>query len=169
MDEGTRLQQWLHTLGFEGDEEMEATGRRFAEFLREFVPAQAAPEVSTCASRPGSGEVQIREIPFYSLCAHHLLPFFGTVSVAYRPGARLAGLGAVPRLVEHFARRPQLQERLTDQIADALVEALDPVGVVVHCRARHLCVEMRGAPNPVEVRTVARRGHTDDMLRTEQL
>lgn len=169
MDEGRRLQEWLRALGFDGDEEMESTGQRVAEFLRAFVPTGEPPELSACASRPGNGEVQIREIPFYSLCAHHLLPFFGTVSIAYRPGPRLAGLGAVPRLVEHFARRPQLQERLTDQIADALVEALDPVGVVVHCRARHLCVEMRGAPNPVEVRTVARRGHTDDMLRTEQL
>lgn len=169
MDEGARLQEWLRDLGFEGDEEMEHTGRRVAEFLREFVPVAREFEMSTCASRPGDGEVQIREIPFYSLCAHHLLPFFGTVSVAYRPGARLAGLGSVPRLVEHLSRRPQLQERLTEQIADALVDSLDPVGVVVHCRARHLCVEMRGTPNPLDVRTVARRGQTDDMLRAEAL
>src|SRR5690606_14836457 len=89
MDGGRRLQEWLRALGFDGDEEMESTGQRVAEFLRAFVPTGEPPELSACASRPGNGEVQIREIPFYSLCAHHLLPFFGTVSIAYRPGPRL--------------------------------------------------------------------------------
>lgn len=146
----------LDALGFAGDPEMAGTARRFAELLAEFVPAPLEP-LSVCASvQPGP--VVVRQIPFHSLCAHHLLPFSGTVSVGYLPDRTLLGLGSVPRLVGALARRPQLQERLGEQIADEIVRSASPLAVVVEVRARHLCVEMRGARTPAEVVTLAQRG-----------
>ena len=88
--------------------------------------------------------VVIKGIPFYSLCEHHMLPFFGTVSVGYLPRGRVIGLSKIPRIVEMYARRLQVQERLTDQIADALQGTLEPAGVGVVIEAYHLCMMMRG-------------------------
>jgi GTP cyclohydrolase I len=88
--------------------------------------------------------VVVRDIEMYSLCEHHMLPFFGKVHVAYIPRGRIVGLSKVPRIVEVFARRLQVQERLTDQIAQALYDVLDPEGVGVICEAYHLCMMMRG-------------------------
>lgn len=88
--------------------------------------------------------VLTRNIRFYSLCEHHLLPFFGRVTVAYLPSATTIGLSKIPRIVDMFARRLQLQERLTLQIANALEQVLAPRGVAVHVEAEHLCVMMRG-------------------------
>jgi GTP cyclohydrolase IA len=88
--------------------------------------------------------VLVRGINFFSLCEHHLLPFFGRVHVAYLPKGRVVGLSKVPRIVDVFAHRLQLQERLTRQIAEALNEVLEPNGVAVVIEARHLCMEMRG-------------------------
>jgi len=88
--------------------------------------------------------VIVRDIEMYSLCEHHMLPFFGKVHVAYIPRGRIVGLSKVPRIVEVFARRLQVQERLTDQIAQALYDVLDPEGVGVICEAYHLCMMMRG-------------------------
>src|SRR5207245_631734 len=89
--------------------------------------------------------VVVKDIRFYSLCEHHLLPFFGTASVAYIPNGKIIGLSKIPKLVEVFARRLQVQERLTQQIADTLQNKLNPTGVGVVMSARHLCMEMRGA------------------------
>jgi GTP cyclohydrolase I len=88
--------------------------------------------------------VLVREVPFFSLCEHHVLPFFGAAHIAYMPEGRVVGLSKIPRLVDVFAHRLQLQERLTRQIAEALVEVTHAKGVAVVVEARHLCMEMRG-------------------------
>lgn len=96
------------------------------------------------------GMVLVRDIPFYSMCEHHLVPFFGKAHVAYIPAAdgRVCGLSKLARLVEAFARRPQVQERLTTQIADTLIEQLDPQGAIVVMEAEHMCMSMRGVKKP---------------------
>ena len=88
--------------------------------------------------------VIVRDIDFYSLCEHHLLPFFGRCHVAYLPRERVIGLSKIPRLIEMFSRRLQVQERLTHQIATSLADILDPLGVGVVVEATHLCIRMRG-------------------------
>ena len=88
--------------------------------------------------------VIVRDVDFYSLCEHHLLPFFGRCHVAYLPRERVIGLSKIPRLVEMFSRRLQVQERLTNQIASSLADVLDPLGVGVVVEATHLCIRMRG-------------------------
>jgi len=93
---------------------------------------------------PHENMVLIRDVEFYSMCEHHMLPFFGNAHVAYLPNGRIMGLSKVPRVVEVFARRLQIQERLTDQIADALMDVIEPHGVGVVLEASHLCMMMRG-------------------------
>jgi GTP cyclohydrolase IA len=88
--------------------------------------------------------VIVRDIDFYSLCEHHLLPFFGKCHVAYIPNGRVIGLSKIPRLVDIFARRLQLQERMTNQIAETIREKINPLGVAVVCEGTHLCMAMRG-------------------------
>lgn len=103
--------------------------------------------------------VLVRDITFYSMCEHHFLPFHGKAHLAYVPDGRVTGLSKMARLVEGYARRPQMQERLTTQVADALVEVLAPRGVLVVVEARHLCMEMRGVGKPGAItQTSAVRG-----------
>jgi GTP cyclohydrolase I len=92
--------------------------------------------------------VVVKDIPFYSLCEHHMLPFFGACHVGYLPRGKVVGLSKIPRLVDVFAHRLQLQERMTKEIAEALSGALLPKGVGVVVEARHLCMEMRGVQKP---------------------
>ena len=92
--------------------------------------------------------VLLRDIQFHSLCEHHLLPFTGRAHVAYLPDGKVVGLSKLARLVEGFARRPQVQERLTTQIADALMEELQPIGAVCVIEATHTCMTIRGAKKP---------------------
>jgi GTP cyclohydrolase I len=103
--------------------------------------------------------VIIRDVSFYSICEHHLLPFFGTAHMGYVPRGRVVGISKLARAVDILARRPQVQERLTSQVADAIMAALDPEGVAVVIRAEHLCMAMRGVRKPgSSVVTSATRG-----------
>jgi len=88
--------------------------------------------------------VIVRDIEFFSMCEHHMLPFFGKMHVAYLPKNRVIGLSKIPRIVDAFARRLQIQERLTQEVAHTIQEMIDPVGVGVICEARHFCMMMRG-------------------------
>jgi GTP cyclohydrolase I len=99
--------------------------------------------------------VVVKDIPFYSLCEHHLLPFFGQAAVAYIPEGRVIGLSKIPRIVEMYARRLQIQERMTKQIADFLMERLQPRGVGVVVEASHLCAVMRGVRKPGTIMTTS--------------
>jgi len=88
--------------------------------------------------------VVVKDIEFFSLCEHHLLPFFGKIHVAYLPRKKVIGLSKIPRIVDAFARRLQIQERLTQEVAQTIQEIIDPLGVGVICEARHFCMMMRG-------------------------
>jgi GTP cyclohydrolase I len=109
----------------------------------------AEPEITMFPNEEGySSMVMERDIPFYSMCAHHLVPFYGHAHIAYIPNRRIVGLSKIPRILEFYAKRPQIQERLTEQVADFLWSRLDPLGAMVVIEARHLCVEMRGVKKP---------------------
>ena len=131
-----------------GREGLERTPQRVRESL-EFLTQGYRRTVDEAVGdgvfdEPHDSMVLVKDIELYSLCEHHMLPFFGKAHVAYIPDGRVVGLSKVPRLVEVFARRLQIQERLTEQIAGALEEAIDPRGVGVVVEAYHLCMMMRG-------------------------
>jgi GTP cyclohydrolase I len=124
--------------------------------------------------------VMVKDIDFYSLCEHHLLPFFGKAHVAYIPDGRLIGLSKIPRILEIYARRLQLQERLTRQVADCIQEAIRPRGVAVVLEAFHLCTAMRGVEKQNAYMTTsavlgdfrddrATRGEFLDLLQKKQI
>jgi GTP cyclohydrolase I len=92
--------------------------------------------------------VVVKDVPFYSLCEHHMLPFFGFCHVGYLPKGRVIGLSKIPRLIDVFAHRLQVQEKMTKEIAEALNAAVEPRGVGIVVEARHLCMEMRGVQKP---------------------
>ena len=124
------------------------TPRRFAKamrYLTEGYEAEPRDVVGTgLFPAEGEGMVLVRDVEFHSLCEHHMLPFFGRVHVGYLPGDRIIGLSKIPRIVDLYARRLQVQERITEQVADALMQLLQPKGVLVLAEARHLCMAMRG-------------------------
>jgi len=142
--------------------ELAETPGRIADLYAEVfsgLDPRAEPELTTFEHRGGKDElVIVRGVRFYSLCVHHFVPFFGRAYVAYLPGHRIMGISGAARVVDHYARRPQLQERLTAQIADHLVRALEPRGVAVALNARHLCMEMRGIRRFGRVETRVARG-----------
>jgi GTP cyclohydrolase IA len=108
--------------------------------------------------------VIVKDIDFYSLCEHHLIPFFGKCHVAYIPNGKVVGLSKIPRLVDIYARRLQVQERLTNQIANTLLEKINPLGVAVVTEATHLCMAMRGVEkqNSVAVASAMLGAFRDD-------
>lgn len=99
--------------------------------------------------------VVVKDIPFYSLCEHHLLPFFGKAHVAYIPNGKITGLSKIARVVDVFARRLQVQERMTTQIKDCIQQTLNPLGVMVVIEAEHLCMQMRGVQKPHAITTTS--------------
>ena len=147
---------------------LEETPRRVADAYSEFFAGLAVDPLEhltdTIPVGPETGElVLLRDIAFRSICEHHLLPFLGTAHVAYLPGDRVVGLGRLPAVIETLAARPQLQERLTEEIAGVLNEGLEPRGVLVVLDAVHGCVGTRG---PRQTRsstvTMASRGELSD-------
>lgn len=108
---------------------------------------------SAVFSHEGSSMVVVKDIEFYSLCEHHILPFFGKVSIGYIPDGEMIGLSKLARLVDTFAHRLQVQERLTGEVCHALMRELQPKGVIVVCEAGHLCMKMRGVEKQDSVTT----------------
>ena len=140
---------FLTALGIDPDAvdtpDLARTPRRLAEAYAELLSPQPF-DFTTFANAEGYDElVLVRDIPVRSMCEHHLLPFTGVAHVAYLPGDRVVGLSKIPRMVDHYARRPQTQERLTVQIADALAARLQPRGIGVVIEAAHSCMTLRGA------------------------
>src|SRR2546423_12680656 len=143
----------LVELGEDPDRQgLKSTPDRVARALRELTDGYGVRPQNVVADAVFDQDydemVVVKDINFYSLCEHHMLPFFGQVHVGYLPKGKVVGLSKIPRLVEVFARRLQIQEQLTRQIAEALNEALAPRGVGVVVEARHLCMEMRGVETP---------------------
>ena len=99
--------------------------------------------------------IVVKDIEVYSMCEHHMLPFFGKAHVAYIPNGKIVGLSKIPRIVDAFARRMQVQERLTDQIKNCIQEALEPLGVAVVIEAQHMCMQMRGIQKQNSVTTTS--------------
>jgi len=110
---------------------------------------------SAMFSEDYSQMVLVKEIEFYSLCEHHLLPFFGKAHIAYIPDGNIVGLSKLPRVVDAFSRRLQVQERLTNEIRDCIQDTLDPKGVAVVMEARHLCMQMRGVEKQSSITTTS--------------
>jgi len=143
----------LETLGLDlSDPNLHETDRRVAQMYLEMfhgLREGAEPKVTTFPNEEGYEHmVMEREIPFYSMCAHHLVPFYGHAHIAYIPNERILGLSKFARILEFYAKRPQLQERLTEQVVDFIEDRLKPQGAMVVIEARHLCVEMRGVKKP---------------------
>jgi GTP cyclohydrolase I len=143
----------LGELGLDvADPNLAETDRRVAKlYLEMFHGLQegAEPAITTFPNAERySAMVMEKQIPFYSMCAHHLVPFYGHAHLAYIPNDAILGLSKFARILEFYAKRPQLQERLTEQVADYLETKLQPQGVMVVIEARHLCVEMRGVRKP---------------------
>lgn len=152
---------------------LEDTPDRIAEMYAELFSGlgkDPAEELSTSFEEGHREMVILKDIPFYSLCEHHFLPFFGAAHVGYIPSGRILGLSKVARALEVLARRPQVQERLTTQLADAMMKVVSPVGVAVVVEAEHLCMTMRGVKKPgSNIMTSAMRGsfEEDSSLRNE--
>ncbi|MEO7793716.1 MAG: GTP cyclohydrolase I FolE [Thermoanaerobaculia bacterium] len=134
------------------DVNLRETDRRVAKMYLEMfggLAQGAEPKVTTFPNDEHySAMVMEKQIPFYSMCAHHLVPFYGHAHLAYIPNDTILGLSKFARILEFYAKRPQLQERLTEQVANYLETRLKPQGVMVVIEARHLCVEMRGVKKP---------------------
>jgi GTP cyclohydrolase I len=159
---------------WEDDEHLKDTPRRVVKMYREFFQPGEPPN-ATLFDAAESEMVIVKNIPFYSLCAHHWLPFFGIATVGYLPNGKIIGLSKIPRVVKYFAAGPQVQEKLTTEIADHIMHGIpdfNPVGVGVVLQATHFCMEMRGVETPgVTTTTSAVRGtfKDDPMQKSEFL
>ena len=170
------VRELLLALGEDPEREgLRETPRRMAAAFAETLGGREVdlPNLLKVGFEEGHDEMVIlRDIPFFSTCEHHLMPFHGIAHVAYVPRGRVVGLSKLARLVDAVARRPQLQERLTAQIADIMMSALDPDGAAVAVEADHLCMQMRGIKKPgSRLLTSAMRGsfRTQEATRAEFL
>jgi GTP cyclohydrolase IA len=148
------VREILTAIGEDPDRDgLRATPRRIAAMYEEIFSGlhdDPCRHLVTTFEAEHDEMVMVRDIPLYSLCEHHLVPFAGRAHVAYVPGddGRITGLSKLARVVDGYAKRPQVQERLTTQIADAMMEALEPLGVFVVIEAEHFCMSMRGIKKP---------------------
>jgi len=158
------VQELIGALGLDSgtEPELRRTPARVADYYTEAfagLDPRRAPDLATFPFEGHTPQlVEVRDLEFHSLCVHHFAPFFGRAHVAYLPGDRIVGISGPARLLEYYSRRPQLQERLGEQIADHLERLLRPRGIAVTLEARHLCMEMRGARRRGRVVTRVRRG-----------
>lgn len=154
-------------------EGLKETPDRIARMYTELMAgydADVATHLSRTFNAEGKEMVLEKDIVFYSMCEHHMMPFFGKAHIAYIPKGKVVGLSKLARTVEAFARRLQIQERMTDQIADAIMKELDPEGVIVMIEAEHLCMTMRGVKKPGSITTtVVTKGVFKDNERLENL
>lgn len=156
--------------------ELKETPARVSESLMDLTRGAREDIGDICAGaifdEPSQAMVLVRDISFYSLCEHHMLPFFGKAHIAYIPNGRIIGLSKLPRIVEHFSRRLQVQERMTQQVAETLQGLIRPEGLGVLIEATHLCMVMRGVQKEGSVAvTSALRGSflKDERTRLEFL
>jgi GTP cyclohydrolase I len=150
---GEHVEGILRTLGLDlADPNLRETPERVAKMYLELfggLEEGAEPKVTLFPNDERYSAMVIeKDVPFYSMCSHHLIPFYGHAHMAYIPNDTIIGLSKMPRILDFYAHRPQLQERLTEQIAGFLAQKLTPQGVMVVVEARHLCVEMRGIKKP---------------------
>jgi len=162
------LLEFLKKIGFTGDEELNETHKRVTEFLQSYQPKENGPNLSLVPTA-STDPIIVKGLKFHSLCAHHLLPFFGEATIAILPDGAIPGLGDFPRTLSHFSNQPQIQERLSGQIADHIYSQLGAQAVVVSLSAKQMCMEMRGSKATGEILTVASRGSKDAIARLEVL
>lgn len=147
-------------------EGLRETPERIAHMCEELFNGytdQASTHLERTFSAGQKGLVVEKDITFFSVCEHHLLPFYGKIHIGYVPDGRVVGISKLARTVEVFARRAQIQEQLTNQIADAIMETLQPKGVIVMAEAEHMCMTMRGVKKPgTKTATVSTRGCMED-------
>lgn len=173
IEQGVRL--LLEGMGEDPDREgLKGTPDRVARMYEEIyggLGKDASEHLSKTFEASGQELVLEKDIDMYSTCEHHLLPFYGKAHIAYIPDGRVAGLSKLARTVEVYSRRPQIQERLTAQIADAIMEYLHPRGVMVVIEAEHMCMTMRGIKKPgTKTMTYACRGVMEqDHLMTDRI
>lgn len=161
IEEAVRL--FLEGIGENPEREgLQETPARISAMCEELfggLTQNAGEHLSRTFSATGSELVLEKDITFYSMCEHHFLPFYGKVHIGYVPDGKVVGLSKLARTVEVYARRPQIQEQMTAQIADAIMEELEPKGVIVMAEAEHMCMTMRGIKKPGTITTTyAARG-----------
>jgi len=161
----------IQFLGYDlNDDHLKDTPKRCLNFLQEFFQPEMFAFTTFPAESYAGNPVVVQPIPFFSMCKHHLLPFFGVAAVAYISSDRIVGLSKIPRVVELFARRLQTQEELTNQICHYLDHHLEPQGVMVVTKARHLCMGMRGIKkDQAETTTLSHRCSPEDAAHLMEL
>lgn len=163
------LREFFASLGLDPkvDPHLEQTPQRVAQMLEDLFAraSDPPPQMSVFEAEGEDAPVQLHALQFRSMCVHHFLPFFGTIDIAYIPGAKIAGFGSFIRVIDWASGRPQLQERLVEQIVDTIQHQLEPNGLLVRLRARQMCVEMRAGRAGTYVSLGARGSMREGSLR----